>query len=140
MKLLNSMNLPQAFCNAVNLERHNEKGCFSATTLLKGTTSTILTDRHFDEITIDASDEVWAVFGTAVHAILEHQEDEAFKEESFSVPVWEGSEWKITGKVDRYDMKNETIEDWKNTGKKLVPVDWYEETEIVPEENHDDEE
>jgi hypothetical protein len=44
---------------------------------------------------------------------LEHQEDEAFKEESFSVPVWEGSEWKITGKVDRYDMKNETIEDWK---------------------------
>ena len=52
MKLLNSMNLPQAFCNAVNLERHNEKGCFSATTLLKGTTSTILTDRHFDEVDV----------------------------------------------------------------------------------------
>ena len=28
------------------------------------------------------------VFGTAVHSILEHQEDEAFKEESFSVKMF----------------------------------------------------
>lgn len=43
-------------------------------------------------------------------------------------------------RLDNDDFREETIEDWKNTGKKLVPVDWYEETEIVPEENHDDEE
>ena len=61
MKLLNSMNLPQAFCNAVNLERHNEKGCYSATTLLKGACATILTDRHFDEIEVDVADCVWQI-------------------------------------------------------------------------------
>ena len=113
MIITNKLNMPDAFVKAIQNSRHNADKCLSATTLLKGTKEIILTDRHFDEITIDASDEVWAVFGTAVHEILEHQEDEAFKEESFSVPVWEGSEWKITGKVDRYDMKNETIEDWK---------------------------
>ena len=113
MIITNKLNMPEAFVKAIQNSRHNADKCLSATTLLKGTKEIILTDRHFDEITIDASEEVWAVFGTAVHSILEHQEDEAFKEESFSVPVWEGSEWKITGKVDRYDMKNETIEDWK---------------------------
>ena len=113
MIITNKLNMPDAFVKAIQNSRHNADKCLSATTLLKGTKEIILTDRHFDEITIDASDEVWSVFGTAVHSILEHQEDEAFKEESFSVPVWEGSEWKITGKVDRYDMKNETIEDWK---------------------------
>jgi len=113
MIITNKLNMPDAFVKAIQNSRHNADKCLSATTLLKGTKEIILTDRHFDEITIDASDEVWAVFGTAVHSILEHQEDEAFKEESFSVLVWEGSEWKITGKVDRYDMKNETIEDWK---------------------------
>ena len=110
MIITNKLNMPDAFVQAIQNSRHNADKCLSATTLLKGTKEIILTDRHFDEIEIDASEEVWAVFGTAVHSILEHQEDEAFKEESFSVDVLD---YKVTGKVDRYDMKNETIEDWK---------------------------
>ena len=110
MIITNKLNMPDAFVKAIQNSRHNADKCLSATTLLKGTKEIILTDRHFDEIEVDAADEVWAVFGTAVHAILEHQEDEAFKEESFSVGVFD---YKVTGKVDRYDMKNETIEDWK---------------------------
>lgn len=110
MVITNKLNMPEAFVKAIQNTRHNAEKCLSATTLLKGTKEIILTDRHFDEIEVDAADEVWAIFGTAVHSILEHQEDEAFKEESFSVDVLD---YKVTGKVDRYDMKNETIEDWK---------------------------
>ena len=110
MIITNKLNMPDAFVKAISNSRHNEPGTLSATTLLKGTKEIILTDRHFDEITVDASEEVWAVFGTAVHSVLEHQEDEAFKEEKFSVDVLD---YKVTGKVDRYDMKHETIEDWK---------------------------
>ena len=110
MLITNKLNLPEAFVKAVSNSRHNAEKCLSATTLLKGTKEIILTDRHFDELTIDASDEVWAVFGTAVHAILEHQKDDAFKEESFEVSVFD---YKVTGKIDRYDMAHETIEDWK---------------------------
>ena len=110
MKLLNSMNLPQAFCNAVNLERHNEKGCFSATTLLKGACATILTDRHFDEIEVDVADCVWQIWGTAVHKIFEDAGIDGIKEEKFEVTV---SNSKVTGRVDLFDEKNGVLYDWK---------------------------
>jgi len=106
----NELNLPQAFINALNLERHNEKGCYSATTLLKGACETILTDRHFDEIEIDVADCVWQIFGTAVHSIFEKAGIEGFTEEKLSVEV---SNSKVTGKVDLYDLQNEIVYDWK---------------------------
>ena len=110
MKVSNRLNLPAAFVNAVSTTRHNAAGCFSATTLNKGAKEIILTDRHFDEITVDAADSVWAVWGTAVHALLESQPDNNFHEESFKVPV---SNSFVTGQVDSYDMENGVINDWK---------------------------
>ena len=110
MKVTNKLNLPAAFVNAVSTTRHNAPGCFSATTLNKGAKEIILSDRHFDEITVDAADSVWAVWGTAVHALLESQPDNNFHEESFKVPV--GNSF-VTGQVDSYDMEHATIFDWK---------------------------
>ena len=110
MKVTNKLNLPAAFVNAVSTTRHNAPGCFSATTLNKGVKEIILTDRHFDEITVDAADSVWAVWGTAVHALLESQPDNNFHEEYFKVPV---SNSFVTGQVDSYDMENGVINDWK---------------------------
>ena len=110
MKVTNKLNMPAAFVNAVSTTRHNEAGCFSATTLNKGAKEIILSDRHFDEITVDAADSVWAVWGTAVHALLESQPDNNFHEEYFKVPV---SNSFVTGQVDSYDMENGVINDWK---------------------------
>ena len=50
MKVTNVMGLPQAFVDAVSVERHNEKGCYSATTLLHSATDILLTERHWEEI------------------------------------------------------------------------------------------
>ena len=110
MIVSNRLNLPAAFVNAVSTARHNAAGCFSATTLNKGAKEIILTDRHFDEITVDAADSVWAVWGTAVHALLESQPDNNFHEEYFKVPI---SNSYVTGQVDSYDMENGVINDWK---------------------------
>ena len=110
MKVTNKLNMPAAFVNAVSTARHNAAGCFSATTINKGAKEIILSDRHFDEITVDAADSVWAVWGTAVHALLESQPDNNFHEEFFKVPV---SNSFVTGQVDSYDMENATIYDWK---------------------------
>lgn len=110
MKVTNKLNLPEAFVKATSTDRHNAAGCFSATTLNKGAKEIILTDRHWDEIEVDASDNTWATFGTAVHAIMEKQPDNNFHEESFKVPV---SKSFVTGQVDSYDMENKTIYDWK---------------------------
>ena len=73
MNVTNRLRLPEAFVKAVSTTRHNEAGCFSATTLNKGAKEIILTDRHFDEITVDAAESVWAVWGKAVHAMLENK-------------------------------------------------------------------
>ena len=89
---------------------HNEQGTLSATTLLKGEKEIVLYDRHFDELEQDAADMVWASFGTALHLLMEKQNDDAFKEEFFETQV---GEFKVTGRVDRYDLEHEILEDWK---------------------------
>lgn len=122
MKVTNRLGLPAAFVNAVSVRRHNEPGCYSATTLNKGAKEIILTDRHFDELEVDAADSVWAVWGTAVHALMESKKDDNFHEEKFEVPL---SKSKITGQVDSYDMENATIFDWKTASVwKVIKADF----------------
>lgn len=126
MKVTNNLNLPMAFVNAVSVERHNKPNCYSATTLNKGAKETILQERHWDSLEVDASDSVWAVFGTAVHAILENSKDDNFHEEKFSVEV---SESTVTGIVDSFDLENGIINDWKTASVYKVMSgdfsDWY---------------
>ena len=110
MIVSNVLNLPAAFVHAVSTERHNAPHCYSATTLNKGAKEIVLTDRHYDEITVDASEQIWAVWGTAVHALLESEKDDNFHEERFKVAV--GNSY-VTGQVDSYDMERGIINDWK---------------------------
>lgn len=126
MTITNKAGLPEAFVNFVSDVRHNRPGSLSATTLLKGDKEIVLYDRHFEELTQDAADMVWASFGTAFHGIMEKQQTEAFKEEAFEIDV-EG--WKVTGRVDFYDMKNEILGDYKTTSVwKVIKgdfADWH---------------
>ena len=128
MKVTNRLHLPEAFVKAVSVERHNKAGCYSATTLNKGTKEIILQERHWDEFTTDAADNVWAVWGTAVHALLESQPDNNFHEEKFKVPVCNSF---VTGQVDSYDMEHATIFDWKTASVYKVMKqdfsDWYKQ-------------
>ena len=110
MTVTNNLSLPAAFVHAVSTERHNAPHCYSATTLNKGAKEIVLTDRHYDEITVDASEQIWAVWGTAVHALLESEKDDNFHEERFKVAV--GNSY-VTGQVDSYDMERGIINDWK---------------------------
>lgn len=110
MVVTNRFNLPQSLVNAVTTEKHNRNGCISCTTLLQGVKQILLTDRHWDELEDDVSDRCWALFGTAVHKLLEESNPDAFTEERFECNV---SGKIITGQVDLYDMKEETITDYK---------------------------
>ena len=110
MKVTNFLNLPQAFVDAVSVERHNAKGSYSATTLLKGACEVMLLERHYDEIEVDASDSIWAVWGTAVHSIFEKQNTDTIKEEFYSADVLNS---KVTGRVDSYDPETKVLHDFK---------------------------
>lgn len=128
MKVTNRLHLPEAFVKAVSVERHNKAGCYSATTLNKGVKEIILQERHWDELTVDAADSVWAIIGTAVHEILEKYEDGNFHEEPFDIAV---SKSRVTGVVDNYDMERGIINDWKTTSVyKIMKGDlseWYKQ-------------
>ena len=128
MKVTNNLHLPEAFVKAVSVERHNKAGCYSATTLNKGTKEIILQERHWEEFTTDASDNVWAVWGAAVHELFEKIQDDNFHEEKFDIQV---SKSHVTGIVDSYDMKNGIINDWKTASVYKVMKgdfsDWYKQ-------------
>ncbi len=111
MKFLNRLNLPTAFVNAVSVERHNKPNTLSCTTLLKGVKEIILSTRHHDKIEVDVADNIWAIWGSAVHSIFEKQNDDNFKEEYFEYQATEKT--KITGRVDSYDLENQILFDFK---------------------------
>lgn len=110
MQITNILNLPQSLLNACGTEKHSKEGCVSVTELLRGTKQIILSDRHWDEMSEDVSDRMWALFGTAVHKLLEEKNPDAFTEERFEAKV--GSKT-VTGQVDLYDLKEKTITDYK---------------------------
>jgi hypothetical protein len=76
MTITNRLNLPEGLVKACATDPHNKAGELSATTPLKGVVETkeiILTRRHWDGLTGDVAGRIWAVSGTATHALLERE-------------------------------------------------------------------
>lgn len=110
MVLSNELNLPQALVDACDVSPHNAPDTVSATTLKSGVREILLTKRHWEELTDDVSNRIWQLFGTAVHALLEKESANTFVEEKFEKQV---GKYKVTGRLDCYDMKNGIIVDYK---------------------------
>ncbi len=110
MTITNKLGLPEGFVRACETSQHNEPGSLSATTLLKGIKEIVLTKRHWEELEDDVANRVWAIWGSAVHAILEIETPDTFVEESVSADV---NGIKVTGRMDCYDPKNEILYDYK---------------------------
>jgi len=126
MKITNKLNLPEGFVKAVSTEKHNSPGAISATTIIQGMKKILLTDRHWDEISEDVADRIWAIFGSAVHAILDNEGQYDFTEQVMSHNVGGIT---VTGQIDNYDMKHGVIYDYKTASVVKVKfgdfADWY---------------
>ena len=110
MKITNRLSLPYGLVKAVNTERHNAENCISATTLLQGIKHIVLTERHWDELEDDVSDRIWAIWGQAVHSLLEHEGKHDFTELEMSHKVGGIT---VTGRIDNYDMQSGIVHDYK---------------------------
>lgn len=110
MIITNKLDLPNSLVRAVTTEKHNKPNCISATSLLQGAKQFVLSDRHWEELEDDVSNRIWAVFGTAVHALLQDFNEDDFVEERFECKVGDKT---VTGQVDLYSMTREEISDWK---------------------------
>lgn len=113
MNLTNQLGLPQPFVSAAESDYAYTPKRYSVTSLLKGVRQCILERRHAGEITEDVSDKVWAIFGTAVHSILEsaQETDTQIKENKLVVDMLNG--YQLSGIFDLYDDATGTVTDYK---------------------------
>ena len=126
MKITNKLNLPEGFVKAVSTEKHNAEGCLSATTLIQGVKQIILADRYWDMLAEDVSDRVWAIWGTAVHSLLQSEGEYDFTEQAMSHNVGDIT---VTGQIDSYNMKHGIIDDYKTASVTKIKFgdfsEWY---------------
>lgn len=110
MKLTNKHNLPIEFCNAVR-RSEQQRDYVSPSMLTKGIRQIILERRHFDEIEYDAMDSLWALFGTAVHKVIDINNPLSDTERTLKGDFGGREMW---GTADLFDEK-QVINDWKVT-------------------------
>lgn len=113
MKITNVNNLPQPFVDAVSKEYQITPKRYSVTTILKDNREILLSRRHRDEIQQDVSDMIWAIFGSAVHKVLEtaNEQDDLLKEFFMSTEIIDG--YTLSGICDVYDKANAEVIDYK---------------------------
>lgn len=126
MNYTNELNLPQPFVDAVKSRHVYKPKRYSVTEVLSGTCEAILKRRHDSEITDDVSQRIWALFGTAVHKVLEQAEatDTQMQERWMSVPI-DGT-YELSGIFDLYDEATGTVTDWKTTSVWSVMLEDHE--------------
>lgn len=125
MKITNRLGLPQPIVDAVTREYEYKPKRYSVTQLLKGPREAILMRRHADEIESDVADMAWAIFGTAMHKVLEEaqESDTQLKENKITVEMPNG--YTLSGIFDLYDDATGTVTDYKSaTVWKVIFGDW----------------
>ena len=115
MIITNNKNLPKAFVDACASEHEYREGRYSVTDLLRGTCEAVLLHRHGNEVVKDASEMVWAVFGSAVHNLMENGEREEWQTPEMHLVQDMGDGWTLSGYADLYDSKEHEVVDYKTT-------------------------
>lgn len=113
MKLTNKFNLPDPIVNAVNNTGYTPGSSdITVTQLIQPPLIRKLRIEHDDEMEEDASDRVWALFGSSVHHLLEmaYKGRTARVEERVYAEV---SGWKLGGAFDV--LEGSTLSDYKVT-------------------------
>jgi len=112
IKITNKHNIPHEVYEALAAQHYDSgESDYSVTTLLKPPQMVQLERRHSDELTEDAMDRCWSIFGEAVHNIFERNaHEDATVEQRLYVDILDR---KVGGKFDNY--RDETISDFKVT-------------------------
>ena len=114
--ITNNHGLPDAFVNYARSDKYSKGDSdISVTQLIDSPRILLMRERHKEELTTDAMDMVWALFGTAVHAVLEGAVGENVVKEKRLYRDIDG--WVLSGQVDQYEIKDNAlrITDYKVT-------------------------
>ena len=129
MKLTNRHNLPETIVNVIKRPTYSKgKANMSVTELLNSPRIVQLKRKHWDDLTEDASDMVWSIFGTAIHGVLEHgKDDHHVVEERVHATIGGMS---VSGAMDLQEIEEDGIilSDYKTTSAWAVmneKQDWH---------------
>jgi hypothetical protein len=129
MKVTNNYGLPETILNVIARPQYSKgKANMSVTELLNSPRIVQLKRKHWNDLTEDAADMVWSIFGTAIHNILEHGKgDTHIAEERIHVEL---NGMRISGAIDLQEMTPEGIilSDYKTTSAWAVmneKQDWH---------------
>ena len=114
--ITNNHGLPDAFVNYARSDKYSKGDSdISVTQLIDSPRILLMRERHKEELTTDAMDMVWALFGTAVHAVLEGAVGQNVVKEKRLYREVDG--WVLSGQVDQYEIKDNAlrITDYKVT-------------------------
>jgi len=125
LKITNHKNLPSAFVNIAEDEHERKTKHYSVTEILNGTREILLKRRHWDDLTTDVSDMIWAVWGSAVHELLEKHDTTNITELSLKTEIKDG--YYLTGRCDLFNEDKHTIEDYKTASVWKVVNEDYED-------------
>lgn len=122
MKITNLYALPTPIQQAVvfndvlrgDLDRRTD--IISVTKLIAPVQITYLTRKHWDQLSEDVLDRLWALFGQAVHAILSWQtpDNDTLIEHRLAIPIADTG-MTLSGQFDRLHLPSGTLSDWKTT-------------------------
>lgn len=134
MKLTNKFNLPRTFVNVLHRPTYTKGGAnISATELINSPRIVQLKRLHDADLEQDVSEQIWSIFGTAIHAVLEHGKDRNHLVEERLHAVLDG--WSISGAIDLQVIEDDGIivSDYKTTGAWSVmneKAEWEQQLNI----------
>ena len=112
MKITNRKNLPQIIVDAVANDPYDAGDTdYSATTLISPAYQVMLRAKHKEALEEDVADRLWAMYGSAIHTIIERAAgpDDIVEKRYFSTMA----DKKISAQIDHY--RDGHITDWKLT-------------------------
>ncbi len=113
MILSNIHNLPSGIFNAVlNSIQEPKADVIRVTELINPPLCKQLALKNWDTITADASEFLWSLLGTGIHSVLATDEAGVLIEKRITAPIYDEI---LSGQVDRYIEKTQTIADYKST-------------------------
>src|SRR6266849_1342105 len=125
MKITNRNNLPASLVQAVTNDPYVGGGDYTVTTLIGPPQINILRKLHIDEIEEDVIDRIWALFGQAVHAVLERSNMVGIAERRLYTTI---AGKRISGQFDRLVYAPDgVLQDYKVTSS------WTQIAGIKPE-------
>jgi hypothetical protein len=132
MNITNIFGLPEALVSFASEEYEYEPKVYRATSLLKGYKEIMLTRKFYNDVSVDVSDLIFQLWGSAVHLILEQQpSNNTVKEERLYMKF---GDYTLTGKFDEYEPDNHLLRDYKTTSVYKIVYknydDWKKQGQI----------